>query len=215
MRHFCGITLKTLSQNNHIIDIFLVPDESFNVRCQEIISALNIRGKIQILPKGKEEVASSVIEQTTSIADEDLKKEEIQASVITQEVSNEDESFKDIVDNSPHQTINNSPKIVDIVEYQKRLQDRQNVNFDTADSALEEKNTSTDYSYRAENNANNVFTKEVFNNMGYNSSKEMSKGKSLVRVKKNSAGIVSLPVIIFILSALLLIVSAVLLFIVE
>lgn len=161
--------------------VFLVPDMSFQARCQEIISELRIRGRIQILPSKEEEFNPHKVEQNRN-------------NLANPEKTNQDDL------NKP-----DTAKVVGIVDYRTKEEiHSQNIASSSVGSVGVEPKDGAAYSYNPINNNNS--NKINLNNTSV---------KTLTKKPNKSAAFVSFPVVIFILSALLLIASAVLLFIVD
>lgn len=180
--------------------IFLVPDMSFFDRCNEIMNTLRIKGEVQVLPKKQEVV---IPDEVVSF----VPKEEVEQQVVEENTS------------KVEKVVNKSADIVDIQEYQKRLNQR---SIDSNTGVVESKKDKFNYSYRPDVN---IYHGEVDipvngrDNVKSGMEEQMKNtkvsGKTLVKKRTNSAAFISLPVIIFMLSSLLLIASIVLLFVVE
>lgn len=195
MRAYAKKSGENIAVANEIV--FLVANENFKARCQEIISELRIRGSIQILPAKKVERESQSI---------DLSKPKLVSE-----------------DNPKVVEGNDDKKIVNIVDYKqdKELSHQTSTVSTVVGESTQKK--SVDYSYKPDNASDDKVIYADFgsdierterNDIARTNSKPYTRVKKL-DTRSKSAAFVSLPVIIFILSALLLIVSAVLLFIVE
>lgn len=172
--------------------IFLIPSMEFQTRCQEIVLGLDIkRSKIQILPLKRVEVQS-------------------QASVI--EVNNIEQNSK-----------SNNNDIVQTIDNNVSLEKVENLNVVSNSNLEQSVKSKNSYVYNPQNNFQSDFEGNgsiVLGGMvseGPVQTQTQGNVKKLVKSQSThkSAAFVSLPVIIFVLSAMLLIASLVLLYVLD
>lgn len=199
--------------------IFWIPAENYRKSAEHIMSLMGFNGKIQVTPLQKieqklENVSDEVSKSNYNVVDrEDKTKGEQEEKIVSSE------SWA----NSSVQTISSvSGNVVNSITNigNQGKEEKQETSYSYHPTPVYHGDSETPLSRDSEKAFENTSNQSAFSN-GYGSMRydevrgefNQQRGKTLVRKKPNA--FVSLPVIIFVLSALLLISSAILLFVID
>ena len=178
--------------------IFLIPSEEYRDLAQNLMDQLNFRGEIQLVPSLHKDNHST----TPEIKSDDLEIQELKEE-------SEVDSLPEIHENTRDES--QSQKLDDSLEFYVPRE-----KFDVVKKAEENHDdisSNQDHVYHGDFVRPVVDEADDVSSYMWGNDKKKSSGKKLVR--KKSTGFIDLPVIIFILSALLLIGAIVLLFVLK
>ena len=195
--------------------IFLIPDSSLDAQCQMIIDQLHLVGEIQYLPKRVEKVVpleSNVLNSSTVSSS----KEKVEDA--TSSIPGENWTVSHMVDsvNSiPQNTLEEVRQELEENSLEKEDKDKyssvplkDNIYRGDVDNSILNKKKDN------QNGVSEMYAKDSATYMGYNPTLINNNVQSIVGNHRKSA-FISLPVIVFILSAVLLIASIVILFVLD
>lgn len=195
--------------------IFLIPDSSLDAQCQMIIDQLHLVGEIQYLPKRAEKVVpleSNVLNSSTVSSS----KEKVEDA--TSSIPGENGAVSHMVDsvNSiPQNTLEEVRQELEENSLEKEDKDKyssvplkDNIYRGDVDNSILSKKKDN------QNGVSEMYAKDSATYMGYNPTLINNNVQSIVGNHRKSA-FISLPVIVFILSAVLLIASIVILFVLD
>ena len=210
-KHYHRKSKESIQVSDHII--FLVPDHSFDEQCRMIIEKLNLVGEIQYFPKKEEavlpdELLSSLSTSNNTTDKSDLLEEKPSPELKLVENTEKDFAVKIEEEKADVDEFKNSDKDVSSINESRVVKD--NVYRGDVDRPILKKNGNRVGVQEEE------YAKDAANYMGYNPTLINRNVKSLVkssRSRKNA--FISLPVIVFILSAILLVSSVVILFVLD
>lgn len=195
--------------------IFLIPDSSLDAQCQMIIDQLHLVGEIQYLPKRVEKVVpleSNALNSSTVFSS----KEKVEDA--TSSIPGENGTVSHMVDsvNSiPQNTLEEVRQELEENSLEKEDKDKyssvplkDNIYRGDVDNSILSKKKDN------QNGVSEMYAKDSATYMGYNPTLINNNVQSIVGNHRKSA-FISLPVIVFILSAVLLIASIVILFVLD
>lgn len=202
---------ENIKVSNRII--FLIPDSSLDAQCQMIIDQLHLVGEIQYFSKMVEKTVpleSNVLNSST-VSSSKEKVEDVTSSVVgkNESVSN----MVDSVDSVPQNTLEEVREKIEENSLEKEEKDKyssallkDNIYRGDVDNSILNK--------KKDEQNNEMYAKDSATYMGYNPTLINNNVHSIVGNHRKSA-FISLPVIVFILSAVLLIASIVILFVLD
>lgn len=202
---------ENIKVSNRII--FLIPDSSLDAQCQMIIDQLHLVGEIQYFSKMVEKAVpfeSNVLNSST-VSSSKEKVEDVTSSVMekNESVSN----MVDSVDSVPQNTLEEVREKIEENSLEKEEKDKyssdplkDNIYRGDVDNSILNK--------KKDEQNNEMYAKDSATYMGYNPTLINNNVHSIVGNHRKSA-FISLPVIVFILSAVLLIASIVILFVLD
>lgn len=202
---------ENIKVSNRII--FLLPDSSLDAQCQMIIDQLHLVGEIQYFSKMVEKTVpleSNVLNSST-VSSSKEKVEDATSSVVgkNESVSN----MVDSVDSVPQNTLEEVREKIEENSLEKEEKDKyssaplkDNIYRGDVDNSILNK--------KKDEQNNEMYAKNSATYMGYNPTLINNNVHSIVGNHRKSA-FISLPVIVFILSAVLLIASIVILFVLD
>ena len=202
---------ENIKVSNRII--FLIPDSSLDAQCQMIIDQLHLVGEIQYFSKMVEKTVpleSNVLNSST-VSSSKEKVEDVTSSVVgkNESVSN----MVDSVDSVPQNTLEEVREKIEENSLEKEEKDKyssallkDNIYRGDVDNSILNK--------KKDEQNNEMYAKDSATYMGYNPTLINNNVQSIVGNHRKSA-FISLPVIVFILSAVLLIASIVILFVLD
>lgn len=202
---------ENIKVSNRII--FLIPDSSLDAQCQMIIDQLHLVGEIQYFSKMVEKTVpleSNVLNSST-VSSSKEKVEDATSSVVgkNESVSN----MVDSVDSVPQNTLEEVREKIEENSLEKEEKDKyssaplkDNIYRGDVDNSILNK--------KKDEQNNEMYAKDSATYMGYNPTLINNNVHSIVGNHRKSA-FISLPVIVFILSAVLLIASIVILFVLD
>lgn len=202
---------ENIKVSNRII--FLIPDSSLDAQCQMIIDQLHLVGEIQYFSKMVEKTVpleSNVLNSST-VSSSKEKVEDATSSVVGKNESVS--SMVDSVDSVPQNTLEEVREKIEENSLEKEEKDKyssaplkDNIYRGDVDNSILNK--------KKDEQNNEMYAKDSATYMGYNPTLINNNVHSIVGNHRKSA-FISLPVIVFILSAVLLIASIVILFVLD
>lgn len=185
--------------------IFLIPEPTpefaFEEQCQMLMDKLNLVGKIQYLPKSQNLTPKVPVMPKEQEAEPEKPNSEINSPVHPlikdPEIVSEEDPISQDTEQAPSKNISYQPK--------------DNIYRGDIESPMANKK------YNTKGPIEEMYAKDSASYMGYNPTLINNNVKNLVRKanQNKKAAFVTLPVIIFILSALLLIASIIILFVLD
>ena len=202
---------ENIKVSNRIV--FLVPDSSLDMQCQMIIEQLHLNGEIQYLPNEQKRDVSleRVISNSVDVSSAKEKVEDATSSVMgkNESVSN----MVNSVGSVPQNTLEEVREKIEENSLEKEEKDKDssaplkdNIYRGDVENSILNKNKDGQY--------NEMYEKDSATYMGYNPTLINNNVHSIVGNHRKSA-FISLPVIIFILSSILLVISVVILFVLD
>ena len=202
---------ENIKVSNRII--FLLPDSSLDAQCQMIIDQLHLVGEIQYFSKMVEKTVSleSNVLNSSTVSSSKEKVEDVTSSVVgkNESVSN----MVDSVDSVPQNTLEEVREKIEESSLEKEENDKyssaplkDNIYRGDVDNSILNK--------KKDEQNNEMYEKDSATYMGYNPTLINNNVRSIVGNHRKSA-FISLPVIIFILSAVLFVASIVVLFVLD
>lgn len=193
--------------------IFLIPDSSLDAQCQMIIDQLHLVGEIQYLPKRVEKAVplESNVLNSSAVSSSKEKVEDATSSITGENgaVSH----MGDSVNSIPQNTLEEVRQELEENSLEKEEKDKyssvplkDNIYRGDVDNSILNK--------KKDEQNNEMYEKDSATYMGYNPTLINNNVRSIVGNHRKSA-FISLPVIVFILSAVLLIASIVILFVLD
>lgn len=195
--------------------IFLIPDSSLDAQCQMIIDQLHLVGEIQYLPKRVEKAVplESNVLNSSAVSSSKEKVEDATSSITGENgaVSH----MVDSVNSIPQNTLEEVRQELEENSLEKEEKDKyssvplkDNIYRGDVDNSILNKKKDN------QNGVSEMYAKDSATYMGYNPTLINNNVQSIVGNHRKSA-FISLPVIVFILSAVLLIASIVILFVLD
>lgn len=195
--------------------IFLIPDSSLDSQCQMIIDQLHLVGEIQYLPKRVEKAVplESNVSNSSTVSSSKEKVEDATSSITGENgvVSR----MVDSVNSIPQNTLEEVRQELEENSLEKEEKDKyssplpkDNIYRGDVDNSILNKKKDN------QNGVSEMYAKDSATYMGYNPTLINNNVQSIVGNHRKSA-FISLPVIVFILSAVLLIASIVILFVLD
>ncbi len=198
--------------------IFCIPSENYRESAKVIMQEVGVtNGDIQVIPKKEEKVDRKVVTNTYENANNVAIGQGVLASPNSNDLEKKEVSYENNLGLNQNGSISEN----------SQLNIQQGSISNNHETEAIEKKAEIPYSYQPDNvyrgdfkREDNLSNQSAFSN-GYGSMRyddarsDFTKERGPVRVKKKPNAFVNLPVIIFILSALLLISSAVLLFVLD
>ena len=181
---------------NHII--FLIPSDAYKEQSIKIMDELNLAGRIEYLPQ-ESKVVEPVITEEKEIADSKEEAVSVEENVVKDKVEKDEVPLveKEVMDEKLHEGDT-------LVKREESLKD--NVYHGEIDNSLIKRDVRKD----------EMMDKDSATYMGYNPTLINNNVKKMVRTpEKKSGAFITLPVIIFILSFILLVVSIIILFVLD
>ena len=193
--------------------IFLIPDSSLDAQCQMIIDQLHLIGEIQYFPKKVETNVSleSVIPNSSVVSSSKEKLDNIANNTVVNNDVGSSQVGK--VEGLPQNTLEEVREKIEENSLAREEKDKyssaplkDNIYRGDVDNSILNK--------KKDEQNNEMYEKDSATYMGYNPTLINNNVRSIVGNRRKSA-FISLPVIIFILSAVLFVASIVVLFILD
>ncbi len=190
---------------NHII--FLIPNDEYKEQSLKIMDELNLDGKIEYLEEKKETLIPKIKEiPPQEVREEEKKEENIGRENTSLDLDFNKETIQKELSLSTEDTLSKSKTIEEEVPLKYSPPKQDNIYRGEIDNSL----------IRKESKKEVMSDRDSATYMGYNPTLINNNVKTLVRTpNQGRRAFITLPVIIFILSALLLVASIVILFVLD
>ena len=190
---------------NHII--FLIPNDEYKEQSLKIMDELNLDGKIEYLEEKKETLIPKIKEiPPQEVREEEKKEENIGRENTSLDLDFNKETIQKELSLSTEDTFSKSKTIEEEVPLKYSPPKQDNIYRGEIDNSL----------IRKESKKEVMSDRDSATYMGYNPTLINNNVKTLVRTpNQGRRAFITLPVIIFILSALLLVASIVILFVLD